>query len=85
MKLGPGTFQLRLPESARQRAIQLAQFEGLSLNQFITMAVTEKIVRMGLFNPYGEDSSSKRSTSVITLNPAIRDRVKSGHRRRPKT
>jgi hypothetical protein len=23
--------------------------------------------------------------SVITLNPAIRDRVKSGHRRRPKT
>ena len=65
MKAGPGTFELRLPESARQRAMQLAQFEGLSLNQFISLAVTEKIVRMGLFNPYGEDSSSKRSKSRI--------------------
>jgi hypothetical protein len=65
MKVGPGTFQLRLPESARQRAMQLAQFEGLSLNQFIALAVTEKIVRMGIFNPYVEDSTSKLSKSRI--------------------
>ena len=65
MKAGPGTFELRLPESARQRAMQLAQFEGLSLNQFISLAVTEKIVRMGLFNPYVEGSTTKLTKSRI--------------------
>jgi len=42
--------------------MELAQLEGLSLNQFIALAVTEKIVRMEIFNPYVE-STSKRSES----------------------
>ena len=46
MKDGPSSFPLRLPKSTRLQAIELAQNEGLSLNQFITLAVTEKIVRL---------------------------------------
>jgi hypothetical protein len=45
---------------------QLTQFDGLSLNQFITLAVTEKIVRMEIFNPYIEDFTSKLSKSRIS-------------------
>jgi hypothetical protein len=44
----------------------LTQFDGLSLNQFITLAVTEKIVRMEIFNPYVEDFTSKLSKSRIS-------------------
>lgn len=48
MKDLPSSFPLRLPRSTRERAIEVAQKEGLSLNQFITLAVTEKIVRLEL-------------------------------------
>ncbi len=39
-------FLLRLPFSLRQRARELANQDGQSLNHFISMAVAEKIVRM---------------------------------------
>lgn len=39
-------FPLRLPVSMRISADDLAEHEGVSLNQFIAMAVAEKIVRM---------------------------------------
>ena len=39
-------FPLRLPVSTRQIAHDLAAREGISLNQFIAMAVAEKIVRL---------------------------------------
>ena len=39
-------FPLRLPKSTRLEATEVASHQGLSLNQFITLAVTEKIVRM---------------------------------------
>lgn len=42
----PSSFPLRLPLTVRQRAIDLAQHEGISLNQFISLAVAEKIARM---------------------------------------
>lgn len=42
----PATFPLRLPVSMRRQAIDLAQKEGLSLNQFISLAVAEKITRL---------------------------------------
>ena len=40
------TFPLRLPKSTRLQAVELAQREGLSLNQFIALAVAEKITRL---------------------------------------
>jgi hypothetical protein len=39
-------FPLRLPVSTRLSAHDLAAREGMSLNQFIAMAVAEKIVRL---------------------------------------
>jgi predicted HicB family RNase H-like nuclease len=48
MKDGPSSFPLRLPRSIREQAVESAQNEGQSLNQFITLAVTEKIVRLEL-------------------------------------
>ena len=45
-KKRPGSFPLRLPVSMRHRATDLAHQEGLSLNQFISLAVAEKITRL---------------------------------------
>lgn len=41
-----GSFPLRLPHSMRRQANDLAHREGLSLNQFIGLAVAEKITRL---------------------------------------
>jgi hypothetical protein len=43
---GRGSFPLRLPISMRREADELARKDGLSLNQFITLAVAEKLTRM---------------------------------------
>ena len=37
------TLSLRLPESLHRRIKNLADEEGISMNQFITLAVTEKM------------------------------------------
>jgi predicted HicB family RNase H-like nuclease len=42
----PISFPLRLPFTTRRQAIEIAQREGLSLNQFISLAVAEKITRL---------------------------------------
>ena len=38
-------FPLRLPQSTHRQAIEIAGNDGISLNQFITIAVAEMIVR----------------------------------------
>jgi hypothetical protein len=40
------SFPLRLPHSMRRQADDLAHNEGLSLNQFISLAIAEKITRL---------------------------------------
>jgi hypothetical protein len=40
------SFPLRLTSSMRRQANDIAHREGLSLNQFILLAVAEKIARM---------------------------------------
>ena len=40
------SFLLRLPASTRDAAFALAKEEGVSLNFFITLAVSEKVSRM---------------------------------------
>ena len=42
----PVSFPLRLPASTRMQADVLARKDGLSLNQFINLAVAEKIARL---------------------------------------
>jgi hypothetical protein len=54
-------FQLRLPKSTHHTAVDMAKAENLSLNQFIALAVAEKITRMVL-GPWavGEDAAGER-------------------------
>lgn len=39
-------FLLRLSPTLRNQATEIAQQEGISLNHFISLAVTEKVTRM---------------------------------------
>ena len=43
LKKSPVTFPLRLARSIRQRAEEFSEREGVSLNQFINLAVAEKV------------------------------------------
>jgi len=40
------TISLRLPESLHQRMRELAEEEGISINQFATLAIAEKMAVM---------------------------------------
>ena len=40
------TLHLTLPESMREQAETLAQEEGISINEFITLAVAEKLATL---------------------------------------
>jgi hypothetical protein len=55
-------FLLRLPNSLREQAAQLAQEEGTSLNYFIGLALAEKISRM----QQGRDAFSSRPPGLTS-------------------
>ena len=41
-----GAFSVRLPESLHSQVKKLAQAEGISMNQFVMLAVSEKVTRL---------------------------------------
>lgn len=41
-----GALTIRLPESLRDRVRQLSDAEGISMNQFVMLAVAEKVTRL---------------------------------------
>jgi CHASE3 domain sensor protein len=41
-----GALTIRLPESLHERVRQLADEEGISMNQFVMLAVAEKVTRL---------------------------------------
>ncbi len=46
MKTGVSTYPLRLPSSIKAEAERLASEEGTSLNQFVAVAVAEKVAAL---------------------------------------
>ena len=54
------TLSLRLPESLHERARQLAEREGTSINQLIATALAEKISALDTIS-YLEERASKGS------------------------
>jgi hypothetical protein len=46
MRIARKPFPLRLPVSVHGRANEFAQREGISLNQFVTLAIAEKLTRL---------------------------------------
>jgi hypothetical protein len=45
-KVSQGTYPLKLPNSVKNAAAELAKLDGVSLNQFIAAAVAEKVGAM---------------------------------------
>jgi hypothetical protein len=43
-------FALRLPRSMRMEAVRIAKRKAISLNEFVALAVAEKIARLELLN-----------------------------------
>ncbi len=54
------TLSLRLPESLHEGVRELAQREGISINQFITLAVAEKLSAL-LTEEYLEERARRGS------------------------
>jgi hypothetical protein len=52
-------ISLRLPNSIHARVRHLAKYEGVSVNQFITVALTEKLSVMNAAE-YFEEKAKKR-------------------------
>ena len=50
------SFLLRLPTSIREQAVHMAHEEDTSLNHFISIAVAEKISRMGRKSAAAQDA-----------------------------
>jgi hypothetical protein len=55
------TFPLRLSETMRHEAEILAHLDGVSLNQFISLAVAEKIARLDR-DGIGSSRSERRTS-----------------------
>ena len=76
------TISLRLPESLHKRVKDLAKREGVSINQLISSALTEKISAL-LTEEYLEERARKSDrskfdkalTKVKDIEPEDRDRL----------
>jgi hypothetical protein len=56
-------FPLRLSPSLRAQASSLAEREGISLNHFISLAVTEKVIRMEMGNEHHSSNSHREEVA----------------------
>ena len=76
------TLSVRLPDSLHKRVKQMAKGEGVSMNQFITLAVTEKV--SALMTVEYLEERAKRGTrqkfeavlaKVPDVEPEVHDRL----------
>jgi predicted HicB family RNase H-like nuclease len=56
-------FPLRLAKSLREAANAMAMEQGISLNHFITLALTEKISRSGIEKEVTKEEVNRREVS----------------------
>ncbi len=59
------TFPLRLPLSTRQRAIEQSEKEGISLNHFICLCVSEKLMRIEQREEQAKDADRRARIEAI--------------------
>jgi predicted HicB family RNase H-like nuclease len=57
----PKQFPLRLPRSLKAAAQVIANRDGISLNQFINLAVAEKVERIGMETSSPPNTNSKQA------------------------
>ncbi|MCE2450416.1 MAG: toxin-antitoxin system HicB family antitoxin [Candidatus Latescibacteria bacterium] len=76
------TLSVRLPDSLHERIKQMAEGEGVSMNQFITLAVTEKVSAL-MTVEYLEERAKRGSrqkfeavlANVPDIEPEVYDRL----------
>lgn len=79
-----GALTIRLPESLHVHVRRLAEEEGVSMNQFVMLAVAEKVVRLDegsalayleALERFGEAVASERGATLRDAARAILDRA----------
>lgn len=68
------TLSLRLPESLHKRIKSLADQEGVSMNQFITLAVTEKmsaLMTVDYLKERAQRGSRQRFEAILANVPDV--------------
>ena len=76
------TLSVRLPDSLHKRVKQMAEGEGVSMSQFITLAVTEKVSAL-MTVEYLEERAKRGSrqkfeavlANVSDIEPEVYDRL----------
>ena len=68
MKRPTSTYPLRLPASLKEEVAKISKEEGISINQFVTMAVAEKIAAMktgGFFADHSRTADIEAAHSLL--------------------
>ncbi len=68
------TLQLRLPDTVHRRVKQLADGEGISLNQFIVTSVSNEVVRQETADFFREAAASFDPKAFADALSAVPDR-----------
>lgn len=69
------TFALRLPDSLYAHARKLAEQDQASLNQFITVAVAEKVSAMNAVAFFAERSAGAKPDDLARFLAQVPDRA----------
>ena len=69
------TFALRLPDSLYAHARKLAEQDQASLNQFITVAVAEKVSAMNAVAFFVERTGGAKPDDLVTFLAKVPDRA----------
>ena len=68
------TLSVRLPESLHKKIKELAEKEGVSMNQFITLAVSEKIsalLTIDYLKERAENASKQKFKNIMDQVPDV--------------
>jgi len=68
------TLSLRLPKSMYNDLKDIAQVEGVSINQFVTIAIAEKIASLNALNyleKRAERGSREKLLAVLAKSPDV--------------
>lgn len=68
------SLSVRLPESLHKKIKELAEQEGASMNQFITLAVSEKmsaLLTMDYLKERAEKASKEKFKNILDKGPDV--------------
>lgn len=68
------TLSVRLPESLHKKIKELAEKEGVSMNQFITLAVSEKmsaLLTIDYLKKRAENASKQKFKNIMDQVPDV--------------